>query len=152
MSELPPLEIKEIGQEALVNLLAVLASQEEQRVNVVGWGGTSSELSGSVASGDLYPSSAFAVVAEGYERYKRSEAEARVDTGLMRKWSEVMGVGAHDYGQAKQIDGKVLLEQIRKYVVAHGGEFQEGTDWENLILEVSAKLGKKAKAIDEANM
>lgn len=69
----------------------------------------------------------------------------------MRELAQVLLDGSGVYGQAKGMDESVLLEQIKKYVTSHGGEFQEGVDWQNFIAEVSAKLKSKANAIDEVN-
>jgi hypothetical protein len=114
-------------------------------------GGSSADLAKSVESGELYPVSAFAVVAEGMKRYKRSEATAIEDTDSMRTLAGFLSDGSHAYGQAQQIDRKPLEAQIKMYLLAHGGIFEEGVNWQDFIQEISDKVKKKASAIDEVN-
>lgn len=143
--------MKEMGGETFQSLMRVLSARESANYNVAGWGGSSAELGMLVEKGELYPASTFAVVSEGAKRYKRSEPQAREDTDSMRELATVLLEGADVYGKAKGVDESVLLEQIKKYVTSHGGEFQDGVDWQAFIAEVSGKLKNKANAIDEVN-
>jgi len=151
MSELETLKMEEIGEKSFGRLLGVLSAREANGFNAVGWSGTSTELQELVEAGELCPSSSFAVVAEGMNRYKRIGTDMVEDTDSVRKLSEIMGAGADDYRQARQIDENVLVEQIKGYLLAHGGEFQDGTDWVTYIQDISNRLLKKANAIDVAN-
>lgn len=143
--------MKEMGGETFQNLMRVLSARESANYNVAGWGGNSAELGMLVEKGELYPASTFAVVSEGAKRYKRSEPQAREDTDSMRELAQILLEGSGVYGQAKGIDEKVLLEQIKRYVTSHGGDFQEGVDWQSFIEEVATKMRTKANAIDDVN-
>ncbi len=146
-----PQNIKEIGENDFTQLVSVLKAREDEGYTVVGWQGTSSDLSRLVNEGELCPASSFAVVAEGISRYKRTNPKMREDTDSLRELSKVLERGSQVYIQAAMIDEVAVKDQVKKYVDSNGGSFDNSTNWGEFIADRAAKLQAKANAIDDVN-
>lgn len=134
--------ISEIGRGQFERLVGVLTRREAEQNNVILWGGTAQEL------GPLLPAAAFAVVAEGTTRYKKTSPDFTEHTESARELATLLSEGAQVYGQAREVDEATLKNQIRSFVESHGGTFDPDTDWQKLIQERSDKIFQKANAID----
>ncbi len=143
--------IVEIGKGQFDRLASVLGQREGSKYNLVGWGGSTADLRTSVEGKALYPSSAFAVVAEGISRYKRGEERMYDDTDSMRELSQALADGSEVYGQAKELDETTLKSQIKEYLQSHGGVYDENINWQDFIAERATRIKNRADQIDEVN-
>lgn len=141
-------DIREIGIDGFSRLVKVLQDREGKRYNDIGWGGTATELQKGINEGNLVPASAFAVVSEGMVRYTRKEKEVRSNTDSLRFLAKSLLEGAEVYHQASQVDMATLKKQIGAFVKSHGGNFDEGLNWEAFIKERATRLKKKADDTD----
>ncbi len=152
MSEIgETLGVEEVGRSQFDRLSTVLGERESQGYNIVGWGGNNSELRTQVESNALYPTSAFAVVAEGVSRYKRVGDRILDDSDSMRDLASALSGGAEVFPQANAINEAQLKAQIRQYLESHGGVFDESTDWQSFIQTQAGKIKSRAAAVDEMN-
>lgn len=115
---------------------------------MAGWGGRVADLEKAIEEKLLCPGSVFGVVAKGFYEYRRPPGVAANDeSDSLSPFSKVLDEGSKVCARASEIDGQTLIQQMRDYVVAHGGSFDEGIDWPTFIRDRAKALNAKAEYV-----
>ena len=141
-----------IGQSQFDRLATILDNREKEGCNVVGWGGDNAALKAGVQSHELFPTSAFVIVAKGVEGYKREGGGAMMDDpNLMRDFAQALDGGAEVLPQAAEMSESEIRGQLENYFASRGIVFDSKINLQPFIQAQVKKIKDKANAWEEAN-